>query len=579
MQTLAALGPRDLIAVMVAYRDALAAHREHINRLNVYPVPDGDTGTNMSLTVESVVTDLTAADDDDLGAVAKALAHGSLMGARGNSGVILSQILRGVAKVVGRAEGIDAGVLRAALSEASTGAYQAVQHPVEGTILTVISAAAEAVAGDGGGPSLVDVARTAREAAATALAATTDQLEALRTAGVVDSGGAGLLLLFDALLKVVDGRPVPDPPVGPTAAGGNAGTAVTVTERTAAQAPAADDTSMEVARPDHSEKLPGEDGSPRYEVMYLLEAPDDAVGGFRRAWASIGESIVVVGGDGLFNCHIHTDDIGAAIEAAIDIGRPRSIRVTDLLEEVEEERWVRQAGPGLADGNGGPAEAGPDRVTAVVAVCTGDGVRRIFESLGVTGTVSGGQSMNPSTAEILAAIEAAPADQVIVLPNNKNIVAVAEAAAAQATKTVRVVATRGIPEGFAALLDYDPEGDASANATAMRGAAQAVAAGEVTRAVRTAATPAGEVHEGDWIGVSRAGIEVVAPDVYGAAIGLLDRLVDADHHEVATIIVGEGAEPATTRRITDWLDEHRPGVTGEVHHGGQPLYPYLFGVE
>ena len=215
----------------------------------------------------------------------------------------------------------------------------------------------------------------------------------------------------------------------------------------------------------------------------------------------------------------------------------------------------------------------------MVAVCTGEGVRRIFESLGVTGTVSGGQSMNPSTAEILAAIDAAPADQVVVLPNNKNIVAVAEAAAAQATKTVRVVATRGIPEGFAALLDYDPEGDAADNARAMRSAADAVAAGEVTRAVRAAASPAGDVHEGDWIGLSRSGIEVVAPDIYGAATGLLDRLVDAKHHEVATIIVGEGAEPSVTRRITDWLDEHRPGVTGEVHHGGQPLYPYLFGVD
>jgi hypothetical protein len=579
MQTLAALGPRDLIAVMVAYRDALAAHREHINRLNVYPVPDGDTGTNMSLTVESVVTDLTAAEDDELPPVAKALAHGSLMGARGNSGVILSQILRGIATVVGRAEAVDADVLRAALSEASVGAYQAVQHPVEGTILTVIRAAAEAVAG-GGGSSLVDVAHTAREAAARALAATTDQLEALRTAGVVDSGGAGLLLFFDALLEVVDGRPVPDPPEGPTVAGRDGGTAVTGAEDPAAPAsPAAGEVTVEGERPDHSAKLPGEDGSPRYEVMYLLEAPDDAVDGFRRAWASIGESIVVVGGDGVFNCHIHTDDIGAAIEAAIDIGRPRRIRVSDLLEEVEEERWVRQAASGPVGGDGGPAGEGRDRVTAVVAVCTGDGVRRIFESLGVTGTVSGGQSMNPSTAEILAAIEAAPADQVIVLPNNKNIVAVAEAAAAQATKTVRVVATRGIPEGFAALLDYDPEGDASANATAMRGAARAMAAGEVTRAVRTAATPAGEVHEGDWIGVSRAGIEVVAPDLYGAATGLLDRLVDADHHEVATIIVGEGADPATTRRITGWLEEHRPGVTGEVHHGGQPLYPYLFGVE
>lgn len=570
MQTLARLGPKDLIAVMVTYRDALAAHREVINRLNVYPVPDGDTGTNMSLTVESVVTDVAAADGEDLAAVAKALAHGSLMGARGNSGVILSQILRGVAKVVGDADGIGADVLRLALSEASVGAYQAVQNPVEGTILTVIRGAAEAVADGAGGSDLLDVAASAREAAARALAATTELLPALRAAGVVDSGGAGLLLLFDALLNVVDGRPVPAPPDGAPAA--------VPVPAAAPDAPATGVRGGAPAPEDRPEASSDEGGGSRYEVMYLLEAPDDAVDGFRRAWASIGESIVVVGGDGLFNCHIHTDDIGAVIEAAIDIGRPRKIRVSDLLEEVEEERWVRQAAAGQAGGTGG-VDDGLDRVTAVVAVCTGEGIRRIFESLGVTGTVSGGQSMNPSTAEIIAAIVAAPADQVVVLPNNKNIVAVAEAAAAQAGKTVRVVATRGIPEGFAALLDYDPEGGAADNARAMRSAAQAVAAGEVTRAVRTAASPAGDVHEGDWIGISRSGIEVVAPDMYGAATGLLDRLVDANHHEVATIIVGEGADPSVTRRITDWLDEHRPGVTGEVHHGGQPLYPYLFGVE
>ncbi|MDQ2727099.1 MAG: DAK2 domain-containing protein [Actinomycetota bacterium] len=583
MQTLARLGPSDLVAVMVAYRDALAAHREVINRLNVYPVPDGDTGTNMSLTVESVVTDITTADGDDLATVAKALAHGSLMGARGNSGVILSQILRGVAKVVGDSDGIDADVLRDALSEASAGAYQAVQNPVEGTILTVIRGAAEAVADGAGGADLLGVASAARGAAAAALAATTDLLPALRAAGVVDSGGAGLLLLFDALLNVVDGRPVPDPPdEAPVAALAFASTstesehATSVGSTEGAEPRAPGTTAGTEARSD----VPlGGDGGPRYEVMYLLEAPDETVDGFRRAWASIGESIVVVGGDGLFNCHIHTDDIGAAIEAAIDIGRPGKIRVSDLLEEVEEERWVRQATRGPATGSSGSAADSLDRRTAVVAVCSGEGIRRIFESLGVTGTVSGGQSMNPSTAEMVAAIDAAPADQVVILPNNKNIVAVAEAAAAAATKTVRVVATRGIPEGFAALLDYDPEGDASDNATAMRDAAHAVAAGEVTRAVRTAASPVGDVHEGDWIGVSRAGIEVVAPDMYGAATGLLDRLVDAGHHEVATIIVGEGAEPSVTRRITDWLDEHRPGVTGEVHHGGQPLYPYLFGVE
>jgi DAK2 domain fusion protein YloV len=557
MQTLARLGPQDLVQVMTAFRDGLATHREAINRLNVYPVPDGDTGTNMSLTVEAVVADLAEVDHDDLQAVARAVAHGSLMGARGNSGVILSQILRGMAAAIGPSGGVDAGVLRSALAEATEGAYRAVQQPVEGTILTVIRAASEAIAGAGDDDDLGAVAGRAHAAAAEALAGTTEMLPALQAAGVVDSGGTGLLLWFDALLHVVEGRAMPEVIEG--VPGGPPG------EPAGGTIPAAPGGGTERVSPD----------GPRYEVMYLLEAADDSIEGFRRAWATVGESIVVVGGDGMYNCHIHTDDIGASIEAAIDIGRPCKIRVTDLLDEVEEERWVRQAGPPGEQ----PADDGHLRTTAVVAVCTGEGVKRIFESLGVTGTVAGGQSMNPSTSEVLKAIEGAPGTEVVVLPNNKNIIAVAEAAAEEASKPVEVVPTRGIPEGFAALLDYDPEDGAASNASAMAEAAAAVTAGEVTRAVRAATSPAGDIAEGDWLGISRSGIEVVAPDVAGAATGLLQRLLESGRHEVATIITGDGADPATTRRITDWLDEHHPGVAGEVHQGGQPLYPYLFGVE
>jgi len=555
MKTLARLGAGDLIEVMVVFRDALGVHKELINRLNVYPVPDGDTGTNMFRTLESVVRDVSSGGGDDMASVASALAHGSLMGARGNSGVILSQILRGLAKVAGASEGIDGDVMATALAEAARGAYQAVQNPVEGTILTVIRRAAEAVADGQGGNDLVDVAGTAREAAAAALIATTEMLPALRAAGVVDSGGAGLLLWFDALLNVVDGRPLPALPVRDPGPGGT-------------EAMAGDRSSPG--------SKPAADSGPRYEVMHLLEAPDAAIDGFRRAWSGMGESIVVVGGDGLYNCHIHTDDIGAAIDAAIDVGRPRQIRVSDLLDEVEEERWVRSA---VHDAGAGERPAPDGRTTAVVAVGSGEGIRKIFESLGVTTTVSGGQSMNPSTAEILAAVDAAPATEVILLPNNSNIVAVAETAAGHSAKVVRVVPTRGIPEGFAALLGYDPELDAAGNATAMTAAAEAVAAGEVTRAVRRATTPAGEVREGDWLGITRAGIAVVAADAFGAATALLDLLVDNHHHEVATIIVGDGAEPGETARITDWLAQHRSGVISEVHQGDQPLYPYLFGVD
>jgi uncharacterized protein len=308
--------------------------------------------------------------------------------------------------------------------------------------------------------------------------------------------------------------------------------------------------------------------------MYFLEAPDDTIPAFKDVWAGIGDSIVVVGGDGIWNCHIHTDDIGASIEAAIQIGTPRQIRVTDLLEQVEEERWVREA----EVGDDTPEHLLTPVPTAAVAVATGEGVRRIFHSLGVRGIVTGGQSMNPSTADLLAAVEAVPADEVVLLPNNKNIIPVAEQVDAHTDKTVKVVPTKSITEGFAALVTYDPEASADDNAKEMAEAAEAVVAGEITQAVRASTCEVGPIAEGDWLGISREGIEAVEADVGSAALALLEVLV-TDRHEIVTIIEGDGSSAAVTRRITEWLADNRPEAAPEVHHGGQPLYPYLFGVE
>ncbi|HEY3810005.1 MAG TPA: DAK2 domain-containing protein [Acidimicrobiales bacterium] len=554
MQTLERLKAADLVAAVIAYRDVLRTHQEPINRLNVYPVPDGDTGTNMALTLEAVVRELAGRDEADMRTVAEAISYGSLMGARGNSGVILSQILRGLAEAARDAEGIDAAVLIDGLTRAAAGAYQAVQQPVEGTILTVAQAAADAAAAQGVSAGLVEVLEAARLGAAAALARTPDLLPVLKAAGVVDSGGSGFVLLLDALLHVADGRPLPECPDG---------------SRRAPVARGADDPAGT------HDPAGGDPDGLRYEVMYLLEADDASIPPFREVWAGLGDSIVVVGGNGLWNCHIHTDDIGGAIEAAVEAGRPRQIRVSDLWEQVEEERWVRDAAAVDADAD---PEQEPVRC-AVVAVCTGDGIRRIFRSLGVHHVVSGGQSMNPSTAELLAAIDAAPGEQVVLLPNNKNIVPVADQAALQSAKPVRVIPTAGIQEGFAALLEYDPEGDADANADLMAVSAARVVAGEVTRAVRASVCAAGPIAEGDYLGLSRRGIEVVAPDLAGAATRLLEHLLDADHHEIVTIIAGEGAGAADTRRITEWIDERHPDVSAEVHHGGQPSYPYLFSIE
>jgi DAK2 domain fusion protein YloV len=557
METLERLTAADVVAAVAAYRDALRANQEPINRLNVYPVPDGDTGTNMALTVESVVRELADREAKDMPAVAEAISYGSLMGARGNSGVILSQILRGLADALRERDGMDAAVLCDGLSRAAEGAYLAVQHPVEGTILTVARAAAAGALGVAEGADLVAVLEAADQGARTALARTPELLPVLKTAGVVDAGGAGFVLLLDALLHVAAGRPLsaPGEQSGPV-----------VPDLLARSSPAGNE------RP--ADERPEATG-PRYEVMYLLEAPDESLPPFREVWAGLGDSIVVVGGQGLWNCHIHTDDIGGAIEAALEAGRPRRIRVSDLWEQVEEERWVREA-----SGSGIGVEPDPQPVRcAAVAVCTGDGIRRIFRSLGVHQVVSGGQSMNPSTSDLLAAIEAAPGEQVVILPNNKNIIPVAEQAALLAGKPVRVIPTAGIQEGFAALLEYDPEGDAEANRSLMSESSAGVVAGEVTRAVRASTCDAGPIAEGDYLGLSRQGIEVVAADLSGAATGLLDRLIDADHHEIVTIIAGEGAGAADTRRITEWIDAHHPGVASEVHQGGQPLYPYLFSIE
>ena len=575
MKAASELAPAQVTAAIEAYSDLLADHREAINRLNVYPVPDGDTGTNMALTIKAVLADLERLGDAGssppaMAEVARAISHGSLMGARGNSGVILSQILRGLADGLSQVEAAGPGVLAAALENANQLAWQAVQVPVEGTILSVSQALAEgATRAAGNGSDLEAVLRSARDAGATALAATTGQLEALTRANVVDAGGAGLLLLFDALLSVVVGRPPPRPEEQPWAKDGH---------RAGGSEDGRAGSSGEQDRPGPEEGGGGDEPGPRFEVMYLLEAPDATLPAFKEVWAGIGESIVVVGGDGLWKCHIHTDDIGAALEAALDVGRPREIQVTDLADQVEEERWVREAPAvsGVADNSSGATS--PSVVTAVVAVAAGKGIARILHSLGVYRVVTGGQTMNPSTAELLAALEEAPADQVIVLPNNPNVIPVAMAARPLSTKRVVVLPTPTVPHGFAALMEYDPQSDVAHNAEAMGASAERIVAGAVTRAIRSAESPSGTVAKGDWLGLSDDRVAVIAATPADATCALLDRLIDG-HHELVTLFEGEGATAGDTRHVTEWLSERRPGIHTEVHHGGQPLYPYLLSVE
>ena len=543
MPTLTSLAPADLRKALLRFRDAVRAHQEELNRLNVYPVPDGDTGTNMALTLESVGAAL--ADAGSMDEVCQAISRGSLMGARGNSGVILSQILRGLADTCRPLESVPATDLVRGFRLAADAAYEAVMRPVEGTILTVAREIAEAIE-KLDSPSLLAVLERGAEAGRDAVARTPDLLPVLRDAGVVDAGGKGLTLLIDAFLEVVDGRPIPEPELVAT--------------------PAA------VAA-----HLAGDDVSGlRYEVMYLLDAEDHTVPAFREAWAAIGDSIVVVGGDGIWNCHVHTNDIGAAVEAGIDAGRPHQIRITDLMEQVEEERWVREAEV-VADLNAA-AESWSPVTTAVVAVGVGDGVRRLLTSLGVQRVVAGGQSMNPSTAQILEAVEGCSADSVVVLPNNKNIVAVAKQVDALSTKRVAVVATTSVPEGLAALVEYDPNADLEENEATMSSAREHVRTGEITQAVRDAVADGTKVREGDWIAVSRDGLVATTGSPADAVCELLGKLVD-DSSEIVTVLIGSDAPAHETERIREHLEVKFPHLEVEFHHGGQPLYPYLVGVE
>jgi hypothetical protein len=480
--------------------------------------------------------------------VCTAMSRGSLMGARGNSGVILSQILRGVAEVCSPLTTLGPTDLVAALRRAADAAYEAVLRPVEGTILTVVRETAEAIEALPA-TDLAALLVHAAEAADLAVARTPELLPVLRDAGVVDAGGKGFTLLLAALLEVVTGRPIPEPALGLTP-------------------------------PSVEAHLRGDDVSGlRYEVMYLLDAPDTSIRAFKDCWGALGDSIVVVGGDGIWNCHVHTNEIGAAIEAGVEAGRPHQIRVTDLFDQVahehaaQEQEWV-------ASGDGATLTAPRDVVeTAVVAVAVGNGVGRLLSSLGVQVVVAGGQSMNPSTAQILEAVEATTAQSVIVLPNNKNIVPVAQQVDALTDRRVEVVPTTSVVEALSALVGYDPDADLHVNVAALSEAAARVHTGEVTRAVRDAVADCGPVRAGDWIAIDgRGGICASTATAFDAVTELLGRLVD-DESEIVTVIVGAEAHSGDTARIRQHLALAHPEVEAEFHDGGQPLYPYLVGVE
>ncbi|WP_408896166.1 DAK2 domain-containing protein [Nocardioides sp. R1-1] len=563
--------------------DALAGAREEVDALNVYPVPDGDTGTNMYLTVVAARDAVRAALGEhadapeqvaDIDLPLAAMARGALLGARGNSGVILSEMLGAVARRIAAAspEERNAVVMAEALQQASAASYAAVGEPVEGTMLTVMRAAAEAgtAAATPADARSSDVLTAAAAAAREALGHTPEQLDVLAQAGVVDAGGRGLSVILDAAETVLTGRR----PIPVTAPLGSHVIPVPHLE------PHADELSAE---------------GPAYEVMYLLRTDTDTdddtdAGGvaaaLRERLGRIGDSVVVVGRDGLWNVHVHTDDVGAAIEAGLEAGRPHRIRVTHFAEQIAAKA-AQAPEPGVttaASASLPPTQPPlPAAGRRVVAVAAGPGLAALFEEAGAE-VVLGGPGRRPSTGELLEAITACGAREVVVLPNDEPTIRAALAAASTAEADhaghglrVAVIPTHTQVQGLAAVAVHEPGRAFDQDVTEMTATARHVRHGAVTIAARQAMTMAGPCEPGDALGVIAGDFAVVGDDLGDVALVVLDRLLAAGG-ELVTIVSGADSE-GLAERATAWVEEVHPHVDVVVYDGGQERYPLLMSVE
>ncbi len=524
--------------------DSMRRHRRDIDALNVFPVPDGDTGTNMYLTLEAGIEAMLAVDAtlEGEGGTERlaALARGMLLGARGNSGVIASELLRGVAaaRAADLERTLDGTWLAGALDRAAGAAHGAVADPKEGTVLTVARAAADAAlaAASASGGDLHEVADAAAQAARAALAETPNQLEALRRAGVVDAGGRGYVVLTDALLEVVTGvhRELPEFP------------------RTA---PVPDS----LASP---EDLVHGYGGPAYEVMYLLDAPDDAVPSLKSRLATLGDSLVVVGGEGLWNVHVHVDDAGAAVEAALAVGHPHRIRITYLADVVG-------AGHQQATGR------------ALVVVAHGQGVADLLEASGVT-VVRAPALGRPSVQEFLDGVEATGASEVVLMPGDKDSRPVAESAALAARdagRRVAVIPTRSIVQSLAAVAVHSPDEPFDDDVVNMTRAASATQYAGLTTASREALTSAGTCHVGDELGVVRGDILEIGSDCRDVAVRVVGRMLSGGSAELVTVVLGADAPEDLLDVVEAWVAERHPGVEVVGYEGGQPRWHAIIGVE
>ncbi|WP_270485479.1 DAK2 domain-containing protein [Blautia massiliensis (ex Durand et al. 2017)] len=529
----------------------LEAKKEWINELNVFPVPDGDTGTNMTLTIMSAASEVGALTDPDMESLAKAISSGSLRGARGNSGVILSQLLRGFTRGVRKLTDLDAPAIAAAMERGVETAYKAVMKPKEGTILTVARATADRAA------ELADVAEDLDaffdgifQHAEETLARTPEMLPVLKEAGVVDSGGQGLLEVFRGAIDGYHGKEV-------------------------------DYSQFETVAPKITKISPQAEADIKFgyctEFIILLEKPlpQDEIDRFREFLDSIGDSIVLVADDEIVKVHVHTNHPGQAFERALTYGQLSRMKIDNMREE-HQEKLIKDAEK-LAKEQAENKE--PPKDHGFISVSVGEGLSQIFRELGVDYLIEGGQTMNPSTEDMLNAIEKVNAKTIYIFPNNKNIILAAnQARDLTEDKEIIVVPTKTIPQGISAMISFVPEKGGEENLASMTDAISRVKTGQITYAVRDTRIDDKEIHEGDIMGIGDAGILAVGRDRLQVAEEMVAEMVD-EESEIISVYYGEDVSEEDAEALSDSLTEKYPECEVELNQGGQPIYYYLISVE
>ena len=548
----------DMLARMfLAGAQNIEANKETINELNVFPVPDGDTGTNMSLTIMSAAKEVMGLPDRNMKDLAKAISSGSLRGARGNSGVILSQLLRGFTKAIREEQEIDTALLAAACQRARDTAYKAVMKPKEGTILTVASGIAEKAAQMAEETDDLEVFIPAVLAYAEEVLEKTPEM----LPGVVDSGGQGLIEVIKGAYAAFQGKEIDLQAIAPAT-----GSVVT-----------------KINMQDTADIKFGY--CTEFIILTEKEFTDEDEHAFKEYLSSIGDSIVCVADDDVVKVHVHTNDPGLAIQKALTFGQLSRMKIDNMREE-HQEKLIRDAEKVAAQQAADDAKkeqekkaAEPRKAMGFITVSIGQGLNEIFNELGADYIIEGGQTMNPSTEDMLNAIDQVNADTIFILPNNKNIVLAAnQAKALVKEKEIIVIPTKTVPQGITAIINFMPDADAAANEEAMLEAIQNVKTGQVTYAVRDTHVDDKEIHEGDIMGIGDKGILAVGTEVEETAKEMLALLVDEDS-ELISLYYGEEVSEEDAQKFTAEVEELYPDVDVDAHFGGQPIYYYVLAVE